>query len=534
MSTTRRSIIVAALLVAATLVVYLPVIHHPFLNLDDNQYVTDNPHVHAGFTWATVVWAFNSYDAFNWHPLTWLSHAADVQMFGMQAGPHHAVNLLLHVANVIILFLVLQRATGCVGRSAMVAALFALHPINVESVAWIAERKNLLSMFFFLLAMGSYRWYARRPALGRYTVVALCFALGLMAKPQVITLPFVLLLWDYWPLERVAFRSSLIALRQHEPRDPSGEQRIAKSEWRLLMLEKTPLLVLCAVSSILTMAAQQAGGAMVSLVKYPLGLRIENALLSYARYLGKAFWPAQLTLMYPHPGADLTLWEVALALLLLLAITTLVAHFRARRYLLVGWLWFLGTLVPMIGIVQVGHQAMADRYAYLPFIGLFIMVCWGAADLIDRLPRATSIAYAVSVVVLLPLAWSTHHQLAYWSDNLALWSHMNQVIGPNLIAEERMGNELVKQDRQDEAVQHYQLALEIKPTDADSNFALGVYEQKQGRLAEAIQHYEIVVTNADSRQMRALAFTYMSYAYRDLGDPERERASFEAAETLRH
>jgi hypothetical protein len=537
-------LLVAVLLGAATTAVYLPVVHHPFFNLDDNQYVTENLHVQAGLSRATVRWAFRSYDALNWHPLTWLSHAADVQMFGLRPAGHHAINLLLHVANVLLLFFVLQRATGFTGRSAMVAALFALHPINVESVAWIAERKNLLSMLFFLLALGSYQWYARRPALGRYAVVALWFALGLMAKPQVITLPFVLLLWDNWPLGRDAIRHSQFAIRRNDRVDTSGEQRMANGEWRFLILEKLPLMLMCVVSALLTMQAQWTGGAVVSLSNYSLPVRLENAVVSYARYLGKAFWPADLTLLYPHPGNTLTRWQVGLSLFLLLSITAAVWHWRERRYLLVGWLWFLGTLVPMIGIVQVGYQAMADRYAYLPFVGLFIMVCWGVADLFGprydpdrvtvgaRLTPSVAI-YALSTLVLFALAVTTRHQLSYWGDNLTLWSHVSDVIGENLIAEERMGDELARRGQEDEAIEHYSNAVEIKPTDADSNFALGVYEQKQGKYRDAIARYEIVVANAEKREMRTLALTYMSYAYRDLGDAERARESLEAAEKLK-
>ena len=538
----------ALLLAVATVVLYLPVRHHPFLNLDDNQYVTENPHVQDGLTWPTVKWAFTSYYALNWHPLTWLSHAADVQMFGADPAGPHLVNLLLHVLNVVLLFLVLQRATGYTGRSAMVAGLLALHPINVESVAWLAERKNLLSMLFFLLALGAYRRYATAPdgkpaaKTWRYVVVAVCFALGLIAKPQIITLPFVLLLWDYWPLQRMSLAGAADAGACHE-----NALRQEKFSW--LALEKVPLLVLCAGSALLTMQAQGAGGAVASFVKYPLTIRLENALVAYVRYLAKALWPSNLTLLYPHPGNWLKLWQAGLALVLLFGITELVLRLR-RRYLLVGWLWFLGTLVPMIGIVQVGHQAMADRYAYLPFIGLFIMVCWGVPDLLavrgakstlqmdtkgGAIPRTGAPSWSLvvlSAVVLLALALATHRQLEYWSDNLTLWAHVRQVIGPNLMSEERMGDEMLKRGEPARAMPHFLAAIAIKPNDANSHFALGVYEQKRGHLPQAIQHYQIVAANAESPQMRVHALTYMSYAYRDLGDSERARASLQAAEAI--
>jgi protein O-mannosyl-transferase len=421
----------------------------------------------------------------------------------------------------------------------------------------------LLSMLFFLLALGTYRWYVQKPGRGRYALVAMWFALGLMAKPQVITLPFVLLLWDYWPLERLAVRHSPFALRQNSSgetrgeskseRQCSGAQRIANSEerpreWGWLLLEKLPLFLLCVVSSILTMQAQRAGGAVASLVKYPLWVRVENALVSYARYLGKAIWPVDLAPMYPHPGSSLKTWEAVAALCLLLGITTLVWDGRRQRYLLVGWLWFLGTMVPMIGIVQVGHQAMADRYAYLPFIGLFIMVCWGVPDALaaaaakslhggsatspDRQRWVNRYLAIVSLVGLLALAVATHRQLGYWSDNLTLWSRVSQVIGPNLLSEERSGDELLKRGRPEAAMIHYMRALIINPTDPDSNFAMAVYEQKHGDLAEAIERYRIVASTAPSSDMRARALTYMSYAYRDLGDTERARESLQAAEAL--
>ena len=561
----QRNLVLSLLLAVATAVLYFPVNRQLFLNLDGNQYVTDNIDIQDGLNWDTVKWAFTSYYSLNWHPLTWLSHALDVQLFGLNPARHHDVNLLLHVLNVVLLFWVLERATGYAGRSAVVAALFAAHPINVEAVAWITERKTLLSMLFFLLALGTYRWYSRRPGIARYALVALWFALGLMAKPQIITLPFVLLLWDYWPLRRLALRPSPLALRQNSSGDvsgeqrgtnnegrPSGEERRANGDWRWLVLEKLPLLVLCIPSSILTMKAQRAGGAVVSLVEYSLRVRLENALVSYVRYIGKAFWPSSLTPMYPHPGNSIKTWQALAALLLLLAITALVWKYRRQRYLLVGWLWFLGTMVPMIGIVQVGHQAMADRYAYLPFIGLFIMICWGVGDMFAPVPlggaasgsatanpspeRGQRLASPYLVVatglVLLVLSVVTRRQLGYWSDNLTLWSHVSRVVGTNSIAEERMGEELLNRRELEAAMRHFSRAVAIDPNDPLSNFALAVYEQKQRDLPDAIRRYKIVVSHAPNIEMKARALTYMSYAYRDLGDSERARQSLQAAGNL--
>ena len=526
----RRVLLAAFLLVVATVALYFPVAHHPFLNLDDNQYVTANSHIQNGLSWDTVQWAFGSYYSFNWHPLTWLSHALDVEFFGLDPAGPHLVNLGLHVANVLLLFWVLARATGSVSRSAMVAALFALHPMNVESVAWIAERKNLLSMMFFLLALGAYRWYAQRPGIRRYSLVALWFALGLMAKPQVITLPFVLLLWDYWPLQRMTL---------------GGDSAPGKKRFVQLAVEKLPLFGLCLASAIVTMQAQRAGGALATFIKYPLSVRLENALVAYLRYVGKAFWPAGLAPMYPHPGNTLPKWELWLALLLLLGITELVMELRGRRYLLVGWLWFLGTLVPMIGIVQVGHQSMADRYAYLPFIGLFLMICWGVPDFIDwvisrsKTPTSgdtklvTASLAAMSVVVLLALAVVAHRQIGYWGDNVRLWSHAIDVIGPNSLAENRIGDELLHRGEPAAAVKHFERAAAIQPGDFDSNFAIAVYEQKTRNLSEAIRRYRMVVESTAGTEMKVRALTYMSYCYRDLGDAAHEGECLEEAERLR-
>ena len=436
-------------------------------------------------------------------------------MFGLDAGKHHETNLLLHVINVVLLFLVLWRATGYIGRSAMVAALFALHPINVESVAWIAERKNLLSMMFFLLTLGAYRWYARQPAWTRYLTVFALFALGLMAKPQVITLPFVLLLWDYWPLERIALRSSLFAFRQNGSADISDEQRTRranataeqritngeKRSLRWLLLEKVPLLELSIASAVITVIAQYQAGSMTGPHWQPFPARLENAIVAYARYLGKAIWPSHLAIMYPHPGYTLKLWQVFGALVLLIAITAaVIAERHRRRYLLVGWLWFLGTLVPMIGLVQVGVQAMADRYAYLPFIGLFIMVCWTAAELADQRHIALAWQAGISVVILLALAVTARRQLDFWSDNNLLWwevvnreTQALQANPNNVVAQDVLAHAYLKLGQVEDAVPHFRAAVAIDPLDPDGNLNLGAYEQRRNNLPAAIEQYKKVL-----------------------------------------
>ena len=544
LSPRARVLLLGTGIVIATVALYYPVSSHPFLNYDDDIYVLRNAQVQAGVSWETVKWAFTSLYASNWHPLTWLSHALDYQMFNLDAGRHHETNLLLHVTNVVLLFWVLWRGTGYAGRSAMVAALFALHPINVESVAWIAERKNLLSMMFFLLALGAYGRYARKPRAPRYLVVAGFYALGLMAKPQVITLPFVLLLWDYWPLQRMFHVEQFSERSSPHPRNPiSGiapDSLVPTHKFSWLLLEKLPLLALSVASAFITVRAQYESGAMSGPQWQPFRLRIQNAFLAYARYLGKAIWPSHLTLIYPHPGNSIRIWQVGAALLLLLAITGLmVAARHRRRYLLVGWLWFLGTMVPMIGIVQVGVQAMADRYAYLPFVGLFIMVCWGAADWAEQRHIAPAWQWGVSVAVLLALAVTARHQLDYWGDNTKLWARVialqaQQANPDNWVAENNMGHALLKLGEVEEAMPHFRAAVAINPVDPDSNLNLGAYQQQHKNLVAAIEQYKKVIAMTQdaprlNAQSRAQAFSNMGFAYRDLKDYAQARANFQQA-----
>ena len=523
------------LLVVATVGVYYSVSSHPFVNYDDNVYVTDNAQVKTGLNLDTVQWAFTTSEAGNWHPVTWLSHALDYQLFQADPAGHHNTNLLLHVLNALLLFWVLREATGFTGRSWMVAALFALHPINVESVAWISERKNLLSMLFFLLALAAYRWYVREPRISRYAVVAALFALGLMAKPQVITLPFVLLLWDYWPLRRMAIAGDQAADASDdgpvlaENRLERGTLPLRSFSW--LVEEKLPLFALCGASAFITMRVQQTAGAMHTVKNsFPLSVRLGNAIVCYVRYLEKAFWPSHLALIYPHPGASLKTWEILAASILLLAVTALVIKERRRRYLLVGWFWFLGTMVPMIGLVQVGEQAMADRYAYLPFIGLFILVCWGIADWAAQKHFSAALLAGASVVVLVALSVVAYRQLGYWSDNIILWTHIIEVTPPNYIAQDDLGGAYLNAGQLDEAMKHFQMAAEIYPLDPFSNLNLAIYAQQHGDPQQAIARSKVVLDRTPSPRMRSKAYTTMGLAYRDLGDPAKARECFDAAE----
>ncbi len=522
-SRNRQVLIFGLVLVLGTAALYYPVSSHPFANYDDDFYVTQNAHVKSGLHWETVTWAFTTYDAGNWHPLTWLAHALDFEFFQLDPSGHHDVNVLLHVLNVALLFLILLQATGYAGRSFVVAALFAWHPINVESVAWIAERKNLLSMFFFLLALAAYRWYARRPQVQSYLVVMSLYALGLMAKPQVITLPFVLLLWDHWPLRRMSAGNQ-------EPAAGDTAAAIPTRSFSSLVLEKLPLLVLAPASALVTMKAQRT---LEAIRPYPLWIRLENAIVSYARYIGKLFWPLRLTVMYPYPVNSLTLWQLAAAVLFLLVVTAWVVRLRHKRYLLVGWLWFLGTLVPMIGLVQVGSQAMADRYAYLPAIGLFIMICWGVADWAGQRHLSPALPAAASLAVLLALTMFTRRQIDYWSDDVALWSHAVQVTNGNWLAESNLGKSLMAEGHTDQAMPHFRASEAINPYGLVSHWEIAVYEYQHRNFASAIQEFHQVQAVTRSLPIKSEAYINAGFAYLDLDDYADARESFQAALDLK-
>jgi tetratricopeptide (TPR) repeat protein len=471
--------------------------------LDDRDYVTANFHIHGGLAWSTIKWAFTSTAAANWHPLTWLSHALDYQLFGLNPAGHHLDSVLIHALNAVVLFLLLSWVTKRVGPSLLVAALFALHPINVESVAWVAERKNVLSTLFFFLAIGAYGWYVQKPDWRRYLLVAALFSAGLMAKPMVITLPFVLLLLDYWPLDRTP--SSILS--------SSGAPRSTVSR---LIWEKVPLLLLSALSAMITVRAQRSGQAVRTLHQFPLVIRIENAVVAYGLYLWKMLWPAHLAL-YPHPAIALPAWQWILSALVLISITALVVTFRRKRYLPVGWFWFLGTLVPVIGLVQVGEAAMADRYAYFPLIGIFVMISWSLADLAEAKHVRTAWQVIPALCVLAALGLVTHRQMGYWGSDYDLWAHTLSINERNPFAHDAMGSALLDPDfamtrsstenldpeqRMEAARQHFEQALDLRRQLARQNQAaylpdmattlnnLGNLDRVQNRTEEARQHYE--------------------------------------------
>src|ERR1700691_628139 len=498
----KRRLILSLLLVLATLALYNQVTRAPFLNFDDVVYVIDNPHVHAGLTWNTVVWAVHTSEAANWHPVTWLSHALDYQIFGLNPAGPHMINVLLHAVNAVLLFLILESATGLAWRSLAVAALFALHPMNVESVAWIAERKNVLSMFFFLLALAAYGWYTRRASIGRYLVVTAAYVLGLMTKPQVITFPFALLLLDYWPL-----------------------CRFERSSFRKLLWEKVPWLAFSAASAVITMKVQ----TNAIHVKLPLSIHLGNAAICYLKYLEKAFWPVNLAPVYPHPELSISLAAAALSAFAIVAITTLAVIFRERRPFFVGWFWFLGTLVPMIGLVQVGVQAMADRYAYIPLLGIFVIVCWGAADLIDiwHVPAAVSALGAAAIVMTLGIA--LHRQVSFWTDNVTLWTHTLAITEGNYIAEDNLATALVAQGRMEEALPHLQRARFLRPDDPMATLNIASYDQIHGNYQAALEGYARVPRFTKIPYLVAMARVNSGYAHCSLKQYDSAKQDFDAA-----
>jgi protein O-mannosyl-transferase len=506
----RWTVAICILLTVVSFSVYSPVAWHPFTNYDDQDYVTNNQHVRSGLSWHTVGWAFTATEQSNWHPLTWLSHALDCQLYGLRAGGHHVTSVLWHALNAILLFLLLARVTGSTARSAMVAALFAVHPLNVESVAWIAERKNVLSMFFFLLALGAYGWYARRPDWKRYAGVALLFALALASKPMVITLPLVLLLLDYWPLGRVQGWTK-----------PSAVFPVPQTTWVRLLAEKVPLLGLSVASAIITLVAQQSGHTVAKLGALPFTYRAQNALYSYAMYVVKTFWPVHLAVLYPHPLDNLTFAQVALSTFFLIAVSAFVWWERTKRpYLATGWLWFLSTLVPMIGLIQVGAQGMADRYMYLPAIGLFLMLVWRVSDWAEERRLNVRTTAAVALTILAALCVLTFRQVGYWRSSYDLWTHTLAVTQDNFMANDNVANLLMEQGRP-EAVRYYQAAADLAPWDPLSHGVLASVLQDRGDFQAAIRDYDVVINSGVDAKVQAHAYASLGVIYRELGDHAR-------------
>ena len=503
------------LLAVVVFAVYFPALRHPFVIYDDVDYVSQNRQVQQGLTLETFRWALTSMQFSNWHPLTWMSHALDCELFGLDAGGHHFTSLLLHAIDAVILFLLLSRMTGKIGRSLMVAGLFGLHPVNVESVAWVAERKTVLSMLFLLLALWAYLWYARKPGIGRHGCVDALFALALAAKPMAVTFPFILLLMDYWPLQR-------IRLQQNKDwQSPSETLPLPQFPPLRLLGEKLPLFALSAASCTVTVIAQHRV-AMKTMEAFPLRDRVVNALFSYVMYLWKAVWPVHLSVFYAPEGARLAIWQAALCLAFLAVISILVRRERrSRPYLLFGWLWFLGTLVPMIGIVQVGEQGMADRYAYLPYVGIFIAAVWGLADLAQMRRIDPKYSAAAACAVLLVLSFLTRRQLRNWESSYVLFTHSLQVTPDNYVAEDIVGTALLEetfrttgQKCSTEARLHFENAVRIHPEDTLGHIDLGFCRETQGNLQEAIKEYQAALQVTHSKFLKKRALINLGGVYR--------------------
>jgi tetratricopeptide (TPR) repeat protein len=481
--------LICVVLSVITIAVYWQVLHFDFINFDDPKYVTENLHVQQGLTWDSIRWAFTTKHVNNWHPLTWLSLMLDWHLFGPNAGAFHLVSLLLHVANTVLLFIVLSRCTGAVWCSAFVAATFALHPLHVESVAWIAERKDVLSTLFWMVTMLAYARYAERPLVARYVVALLAFGLGILAKPMLVTLPCVLLLLDYWPFRRMELAQSTGDKDVGVNRSSSLTSR---KPLLFLVLEKSPFFALAAASSIVTLMVQKR--TVMSMETFPLKARVTNALVCYATYIGKVFWPGRLAIFYPHPNDTLPGWQVVLAIVVLVSISTwVILRGRRKRYLIVGWLWYLGTLLPVIGLVQVGTQAMADRYTYLPLTGLFIIIAWSARDLAAQWRYRRIIFTLAGLILCAALMLSSWIQIRHWRNSITLFEHALNVTSNNYLGHYGLGVTLAEDGKTEQAIEHYKAALSLKPDFTDVRFNLAKALAERGTFREAMPHYDEVL-----------------------------------------
>lgn len=553
----RRDWFIYIFLIVITLAVYSRVTEFEFVQFDDGVYVMSNDHVKTGLTAANIRHALAFTQDANWIPLTWVSLMLDHEIAAgssagdqdtENAGVYHRTNVIIHVLNTLLLFIVLSALTGLSWRSAFVAALFAIHPLHVESVAWVSERKDVLSTFFMMLTLWAYVWYVRKPETRRYVLVAVLFVLGLMSKSMLVTLPIVALLMDFWPLRRVA--------------GWTGDKKIKGLSWRQLAIEKAPLLAFSAVVSIITFLAQRHGGAVGTLDAYPLGVRLANALVSYVAYLGKMVWPVNLACLYPHPGRTLPVWQVMCSGLLLLGITlAAVRSARKRPWLTVGWLWYLITLIPVIGIVQVGRQAMADRYTYTTLIGIFIVIVWFVCELIPKGSARVPLLAVLAAAVILPLSVRARSQVGFWHDNITFFTHAIRVTSNNRVAlhnlalaQGDLGKSLLDKGRVDEAISHLREALRIDPTDAllhketcaqYHNF-LGIAYGMKGEMGPAREQFieALISDKGNTDAMCNLvkmavdagnadeAVRYAEEAYRIAPNNKKVRLSLEVAEAL--
>jgi len=511
----RKTVLLALALAVLTMVLYLPALGNGFVSLDDPDYVTQNGHVQQGLTAANVKWAFGTENPVsNWHPLTWLSHMLDVNLYGGRAFGHHLTGVLLQAADVVLLFLLFRMATGEAMKSAAAAALFAVHPLNVEAVAWVAERKTVLCMLFFLGACCVYVWYTRKPGAGRYALVVALFALALMSKVMAVTLPLALLLLDYWPLRRM------------EEGGPAGGTFNWKSALKL-GVEKVPLLLMSAATSAMTLYIHHREHALATAL--PLSWKIKNGTYSYLAYLGKFFWPVRLGAFYPHPENSLSWLVVGFAGIAMLGISAVVWKFRKRRYVVVGWLWYLATLFPMVGYVQSGRQGMADRYMYVPMMGVIVLLVWLIGDWAKEKKWNPSVLSLLLLLAIAPCVYLTETQIGYWRDSYTLFARTLAVTSRNGMAENSFGSVLYERGDLAGAAQHFQAAVEYAPDLAVAHYNLAMIRQRENRGADAEREYKIALQLATDTREAAQAHNNLGVLYMAKQQYQNATAEFDAA-----
>lgn len=495
----KKILLLCLLLVVITIAGYEPIRHNDFVAYDDFVYITENPYVQQGLNPQTIIVAFRSCHG-NYHPLTWLSHMLDCQLYGLNPLGHHLTNLLFHISNALLLFWIMKRMTGCIWSSAFIAAAFALHPSHVESVAWASERKDVLSAFFFMLTILAYTFYAKKPSLIKYLSIFVLFALGLLSKSMLVTLPFVLLLLDYWPLRRLSLRS---------------------------VYEKIPLFVLSAAASVVTMIAQSRASSTKMMFELTLLSRIENCLASYVSYIVKTFYPINLAVLYPHPGNTLPAYKSILSLIALLVISIVILLFRRHKYLTVGWLWFLGMLVPVIGLVQVGYQAMADRYIYLPSIGLYIVIAFGASSILSKWRYKTILLSVMSILILASMCLLTRIQVSYWKNSQTLFGHALDVTRNNIVMHDNMAYSLTKERKYNKALYHLGKAIQIDPLFAPPFQHIGnvfLAQNKLDRARVAFRKAEELGFNPRCDVYSQLGIVYFKMGKYDLAEKNYKKA----------
>ena len=485
-SSISHKLLLCLFLVMITLAVFWPVKDYEFIHYDDDLYMVDNSRVQDGLTIESIKWAFTTTHTGNWYPLTWLSLLLDYELYGLNPAGYHWTNLLFHIANTLLLFFLLSRMTGTVYKSAFVAALFALHPLHVESVAWVSERKDVLSTFFWMLTMGAYVKYVERPRIVKYLLVLIVFCLGLMSKSMLVTLPFVLLLMDFWPLKRIPKWQQTGNIIVSNQAQSAGSDT---SAWRLIY-EKIPLIVLAIPVCVVAITAQRQAGALQPIEWLPFDTRVANAVISYVLYISKMLIPSDLSVFYPHPGIW-PVWQVVLAGLLLSLVSAAVIRWGRRYpYLPVGWFWYLGTLVPVIGLVQIGSQAMADRYSYIPIIGLFIMVAWGAADRFKKYRYRQAVLGFLALITIIGSITVTSQQLHYWQNGITLWRRNIATTSPNYTSYYNLGVTLMEKGNYAEAISEFQKALQLKPNSETAHNNLGLVLAIKGEVPQAIAEFK--------------------------------------------